>query len=142
QSAVSQIFNLLTPRRGLGQNISQRPPASNVPQTANLRYSRLKICATCRVFICCLSSRLVSKLQRTRSRLRLYVGSSFLGAVLLMASPAHLLPGERAVNILPNSAPPGMALISGGAYRPLFRTVTDLKEVPVKPFCLDLLPVT
>jgi formylglycine-generating enzyme required for sulfatase activity len=35
-----------------------------------------------------------------------------------------------------------MALISGGAYHPLFRAVPDLKEVSVKPFCLDALPVT
>ncbi len=35
-----------------------------------------------------------------------------------------------------------MARIPDGVYRPLFRAVTDLKEVPVKSFCLDVLPVT
>lgn len=38
--------------------------------------------------------------------------------------------------------PPGMAVVSNGVYRPLFRGATDLKEVPVKSFCLDILPVT
>ncbi|MEO8427303.1 MAG: formylglycine-generating enzyme family protein [Verrucomicrobiota bacterium] len=36
----------------------------------------------------------------------------------------------------------GMARIPDGVYRPLFRAVTDLKEVPVKSFYLDVLPVT
>lgn len=117
QSAGSQVFNLLTPRRDLGHNISQRPPASNVLQTASLRYSRLKICATCRVC------------------------SLLLGAALLQTSPAQLFAGESA-NALPDSAPPEMAVICGGDYHPLFRAVTDLKEVPVKSFCLDVLPVT
>lgn len=39
-------------------------------------------------------------------------------------------------------APAGMAVIPDGVYRPLFRAETDPKEVPVKPFCLDILPVT
>ena len=40
------------------------------------------------------------------------------------------------------NVPPGMAVVSNGMYRPLFRGATDLKEVPVKSFCLDVLPVT
>ncbi len=40
------------------------------------------------------------------------------------------------------SPPPGMAVIPPGIYRPLFRSVRDLKEVPVKTFALDILPVT
>jgi len=35
-----------------------------------------------------------------------------------------------------------MARIPDGVYRPLFRGLTDLKEVPVKSFYLDVLPVT
>ena len=37
--------------------------------------------------------------------------------------------------------PPGMAVVSNGLYRPLFRGATDLKEEPVKSFYLDVLPV-
>lgn len=39
-------------------------------------------------------------------------------------------------------APPGMAIISSGLYRPLLRGVTELKEVRVESFYLDILPVT
>ena len=38
--------------------------------------------------------------------------------------------------------PPGMVAIPDGVYRPLFRAETDSKEVPVKAFLLDILPVT
>jgi sulfatase modifying factor 1 len=41
-----------------------------------------------------------------------------------------------------NSAPARMVKIPAGIYRPLFRAKTDLKEVPVKSFYLDALPVT
>ncbi|MDB6029400.1 MAG: pkn1 2, partial [Verrucomicrobiales bacterium] len=37
---------------------------------------------------------------------------------------------------------PGMARIPDGTYRPLFRAAADPKEVPVKAFALDVLPVT
>lgn len=39
-------------------------------------------------------------------------------------------------------APAGMVMISAGVYRPLFRTATEAKEIPVKSFYLDALPVT
>jgi len=39
-------------------------------------------------------------------------------------------------------APHGMARIPDGIYHPLFRAITDPKEVPVKSFYLDVLPVT
>lgn len=39
-------------------------------------------------------------------------------------------------------APAGMKQISDGVYRPLFRAITDPKEVRVKSFYLDVLPVT
>jgi formylglycine-generating enzyme len=38
--------------------------------------------------------------------------------------------------------PPGMARISNGMYRPFFRAAGDPKEIPVKAFALDILPVT
>jgi sulfatase modifying factor 1 len=38
--------------------------------------------------------------------------------------------------------PLGMVAISGGVFKPLFRSTADFKEVAVKPFCLDVLPVT
>ena len=38
-------------------------------------------------------------------------------------------------------APPGMVVVSNGVYRALFRGANDLKEVPVKSFGLDILPV-
>ena len=40
------------------------------------------------------------------------------------------------------AAPPDMACVSNGVFRPLFRSQTDLKEVPVKSFYLDVVPVT
>lgn len=38
--------------------------------------------------------------------------------------------------------PPGMVRIPEGAYRPFFRTAEEPREVPVKAFALDILPVT
>jgi len=38
--------------------------------------------------------------------------------------------------------PAGMAVIPAGMYRPLFRAEADPKEIPLKTFCLDVLPVT
>ena len=40
------------------------------------------------------------------------------------------------------NAPAGMVIVSGGVFKPLFRSTADFKEVVVKPFCLDVLPVT
>jgi formylglycine-generating enzyme required for sulfatase activity/cytochrome oxidase Cu insertion factor (SCO1/SenC/PrrC family) len=40
------------------------------------------------------------------------------------------------------TAPPGMARIPDGLFRPLFRSVGDPAEIPVKGFYLDVLPVT
>lgn len=40
------------------------------------------------------------------------------------------------------NAPAGMALISGGVFKPMFRSLADFKEVAVKPFSLDVLPVS
>ncbi len=41
-----------------------------------------------------------------------------------------------------SNAPAGMVVITGGVFKPLFRSPTDVQEVPVKAFCLDVLPVT
>jgi len=41
-----------------------------------------------------------------------------------------------------SNAPAGMVVISGGVFKPWFRSTADFKEVTVKPFCLDVLPVT
>jgi formylglycine-generating enzyme required for sulfatase activity len=38
--------------------------------------------------------------------------------------------------------PTGMVRIPTGVYRPFFRAATDAKEIPVKSFALDVLPVT
>jgi formylglycine-generating enzyme required for sulfatase activity len=42
----------------------------------------------------------------------------------------------------PASVPPGMAAIPAGVFKPLFRGENELKEITVKPFLLDILPVT
>jgi sulfatase modifying factor 1 len=41
-----------------------------------------------------------------------------------------------------NAPAPEMALIPAGIYRPVFRSATEAKEVPVGAFYLDRLPVT
>ncbi len=41
-----------------------------------------------------------------------------------------------------NVPPPGMALIPGGIFKPLFRSITDAREIAVKPFYLDAISVT
>ena len=46
------------------------------------------------------------------------------------------------VSAFAGDTPAGMARISGGVFKPLFRSTADFKEVAVKPFCLDVLPVT
>jgi formylglycine-generating enzyme required for sulfatase activity len=40
------------------------------------------------------------------------------------------------------AAPADMALVAAGVYRPAFRAATEPKEVPVRAFYLDKLPVT
>lgn len=42
----------------------------------------------------------------------------------------------------PTNTPSGMALIHAGLYKPLFRGENELKEIAVKPFFLDVVPVT
>src|SRR6478752_3143366 len=40
------------------------------------------------------------------------------------------------------NAPSGMVILPGGVFKPLFRSTADFKEVTVKPFALDVVPVT
>src|ERR1019366_1241697 len=40
------------------------------------------------------------------------------------------------------NAPAGIVSITGGEFKPMFRSPTDFKEVSVRPFYLDILPVT
>lgn len=46
------------------------------------------------------------------------------------------------VGFAETNPPPGMAVVSGGVFKPLFRSTADFKEVTVKAFYLDVLPVT
>ncbi|MDD5138756.1 MAG: formylglycine-generating enzyme family protein [Verrucomicrobiales bacterium] len=47
-----------------------------------------------------------------------------------------------AFTVAATETPPDMACVSNGVFRPLFRSQSDLKEVPVKSFYLDVVPVT
>jgi formylglycine-generating enzyme required for sulfatase activity len=53
-----------------------------------------------------------------------------------------LIVGLGAGAVAEEQSPQGMAGIPDSVFRPLFRSLTDLKEVPVKGFDLDVLPVT
>ena len=44
--------------------------------------------------------------------------------------------------IKPAKAPVGMVVVPAGVYRPLFRGPEDPRQVSVKSFCLDVVPVT
>jgi formylglycine-generating enzyme len=54
--------------------------------------------------------------------------------LVFLASTALACPSQ--------AAPPDMAVIAGGVFRPFFRAQADPKEIPVKSFALDVLPVT
>ncbi len=56
-----------------------------------------------------------------------------MAALILLVSAAVANAGQT---------PAGMAAIPAGLYRPFFRTEADPREVPVRTFCLDILPVT
>jgi hypothetical protein len=40
------------------------------------------------------------------------------------------------------NTPVGMVIMPAGVFKPLFRSSADFKEVAVKPFYLDVVPVT
>lgn len=56
--------------------------------------------------------------------------AALFGSVLAICLPAAEI------------APPGMARIGEGIYRPFFVSLNDPKEIPVAAFYLDVLPVT
>ena len=58
---------------------------------------------------------------------------TFIAALIFLAGPM--------VQSLGQQPPAGMAVIPDGVYHPLFRAETDPKEVLVKAFALDVLPV-
>src|SRR5205823_70789 len=62
--------------------------------------------------------------------------------ILLAGAALPCLAQHPAVGTAPCQPPAGMALISDGAYRPLFRAENDPKEVAVAAFYLDVFPVT
>ncbi len=63
-------------------------------------------------------------------------------AVLVLACLMALTWPDGAQPPAATAAPPGMALIPAGVYRPLFRGEKDAKEIPVTAFFLDARPVT
>src|SRR6266536_5413818 len=65
-----------------------------------------------------------------------------VAVLLLMAGATFQSFGQNLPGVLSGEPPVGMALISDGAYRPLFRAENDPKEVPVPAFFLDVYPVT
>ena len=65
------------------------------------------------------------------------VSGALKSVLLLLLAMAAAAPISGAT-----SAPQGMVLIPSGIYRPLFRAANEAKEVPVKSFYLDTLPVT
>ncbi len=69
------------------------------------------------------------------------INASTLGLILLLAAADPLSAQTRLASVASNAAPAGMVKIPDGVFRPLFRGVTDLKEVPVRSFYLDALPV-
>ncbi|HWQ93695.1 MAG TPA: formylglycine-generating enzyme family protein, partial [Clostridia bacterium] len=50
--------------------------------------------------------------------------------------------GSMVLSLNAGEAPTGMAQIGEGVFRPFYLTPGDPKEVPVKAFYLDVLPVT
>ncbi len=62
------------------------------------------------------------------------------GTILLII--LSVLPVPHLLAEAPLTAPPGMALLPGGVYRPLFRAATEPEAVTVRAFYLDQLPVT
>jgi len=61
---------------------------------------------------------------------------------LLGAIAACLICDAKGFVLASTNTPAGMVVIAGGVFKPMFRSPTDFKEISVKPFCLDILPVT
>jgi len=74
-----------------------------------------------------------AKAQRRKGAV---IGTIFLCVFVSSYLCVDSAPASDATN-----PPDGMVQIPGGVYRPLVRGGTDLKEVPVKAFYLDIVPV-
>jgi len=61
---------------------------------------------------------------------------------LLGAIVAGLICNAKGSVPASTNPPAGMVFIAGGVFKPMFRSPADIKEISVKPFCLDILPVT
>jgi len=61
---------------------------------------------------------------------------------LLGAIVAGLICNAKGSVPASTNPPAGMVFIAGGVFKPMFRSPADFKEISVKPFCLDILPVT
>lgn len=64
--------------------------------------------------------------------------SCLLATLLCALIPCSFCSGDP----LPAKAPPGMVLVPAGRYVPLFRSEKEPKDIPVKPFFLDAVPVS
>lgn len=64
---------------------------------------------------------------------------TFHWAWLFFCAIALLNPLQAELEVI---APPGMVRVPGGVYRPLFRSNSDAREIPVAAFALDIHPVT
>ncbi len=62
------------------------------------------------------------------------------GLIALLVSAAFAAMAQTPTAVV--EVPAGMVRIPAGIYRPLFRGPSDLKEIPVRAFALDALPVT
>src|SRR5437867_3965753 len=78
------------------------------------------------------------KRRKVNTRRRLSITALLLLAGAALQGLGQNLPGPA----LSGKPTVGMALISDGAYRPLFRAENDPKEIPVSAFYLDVYPVT
>ena len=66
----------------------------------------------------------------------------FAAALILTISAASPLSAQEKPATPAAKPAAGMALIPVGVYKPLFRAENDPKEIPVKSFYLDVVPVT
>src|SRR6266571_7072224 len=77
-----------------------------------------------------------------RSKFKTHNQIPITALILLAGAALQGLGQHPAVGTSSCHPPAGMALISDGASRPLFRAENDPKEVAVAAFYLDVFPVT
>src|SRR5689334_386750 len=85
------------------------------------------------------TSRGFGRKRRLRRRLPAVLNNMFRSQTVSVL--AMLMMGVAAC-CAGSAIPAGMARIGSGVYRPSFRAASDVKEMPVKAFALDILPVT